>query len=122
MQGVFAFLLFTVVAFDLDSDTGQRDVFFLRVHLQSQRFAGAEGRIEIVVRLRCRAFAAGGFRHVGKQFVIINLYGVTKTFSGDGIDGNSHGNLTGSRKSRSIKKDLAVIEHSHRYAFHFPAG
>ncbi len=28
VQGVFAFLLFTVVAFDLDSDTGQRDVFF----------------------------------------------------------------------------------------------
>ncbi len=28
MQGVFAFLLFAVVAFDLNADAGQRDVFF----------------------------------------------------------------------------------------------
>jgi hypothetical protein len=51
-----------------------------------------------------RAFAAGGFRHIGKEFVVIDLDTVTKTFGGDGIDGNSHGKPRGQQEKSFDQK------------------
>ncbi|MNI69848.1 hypothetical protein D3C73_1256200 [compost metagenome] len=91
MQRVFAFLLFTVVALDLHTDTGQRDVFLFGIQLQGQGFAGAQCGIEIIVWLGGRALSTCGDGHVGKEFMVIDLYAVAKTFGGNGIDCNGHG-------------------------------
>ncbi|MNF98414.1 hypothetical protein D3C84_812710 [compost metagenome] len=91
VQGVFAFLLLAVVALDLYANAGQRDAFLLRVELQGQGLACAERCIEIVVRLRRRAFATGRCRDIGEEFVVIDLYAVAEAFGGNGIDGNGHG-------------------------------
>ncbi|MNL40042.1 hypothetical protein D3C87_1623620 [compost metagenome] len=91
VQRVLAFLFLAVVALDLHADAGERDVFLLRVELQGQGLAGAKCRVEIVVGFRCRAFAASRDGHVGEKFVVIDLDAVAKTFGGNGIDGDSHG-------------------------------
>jgi len=121
VQGIFAFLLLAVIAFDLDRDTGQRDVFLFGVHLQGHGLAGAEGGVEVVMGFWRSAFAADIFGYIGKQFVLIDLDAVTKTFGGNGIDGNSHGKPRRLQENHSIKKDPEVIEHSCKFAFHFLA-
>ncbi|MNG13321.1 hypothetical protein D3C84_969940 [compost metagenome] len=91
VQRVFAFLFLAVVAFDLDTDARERDVSLFGVQLQGQGFAGAERGIEIVVGFWCGAFTTCRGGYVGKEFVIVDLYAVAKTFGRDGVDGNSHG-------------------------------
>ena len=80
VQGIFAFQLFAGVVFDFDRDPGQRDLLSLRIELERQCLAGAQGGIEIVMGGRRAAFAAHSLGQIGEHFVVVDLDAVTKTF------------------------------------------